>query len=273
MRSQWNIAIRKSNCNTLPWIAIAIAMRLQSSWKAAAMFCLPQSQKAIAMHHLQTAKAFVTSCELERATAKHLRVSQRWQCNSWTCIQASAMHSANLKEREWQSSRTRKSKKDGLPARECDQWRPQFSKSNCNAMPWLANVIAIRKWATKLCKPWRLAKEQITRSDCNGLCELQSDHHRCQSAALMETSQKKSSYETNSTINHLLAIVASTRQINVSVLTWVTKNSIQFFKPYCLPPSKVSCNILLIIVPYWTIGLLNYWQFSRFYTKSWFYSQ
>ena len=150
-------------------------------------------------------------------------------------------------------------------------------KSNCDAALTMsnksceiANAIAALcpRWATKLCKPWRVAKEQIARSTCNGLCELQSDHHRCQSAALMETSQKKSSYETNSTINHLLAIVASTRQINMSVLTWVIKNSVHFFKPYCLlwdtPQQSVmqyladNCTLL----DYWTIKL--YWQFLRF---------
>ena len=61
---------------------------------------------------------------------------------------------------------------------------------------------------------------------------------------------KKSSFEQNLTINHLLAIVASTRQINISVLTLVIKNSVHFLSLIAccgIPPSKVSCNILLII--------------------------
>ncbi len=110
-----------------------------------------------------------------------------------------------------------------------------------------------------------IAKKQ--KCHCNRPCKLHEQLWWLWSAATTATSQKKSSFEPNLTINHLLAIVASTRQVNMSVLTWVIKNLAHFLSLIAccgIPPRKVWCNILLIIVPYWTIRLLNYWQFSRF---------
>ena len=61
------------------------------------VFSFRESPNAIAMNCLQTAKAIVTICKLERATAKHRHVSQlRSRYNSRTCKEASARHLSYL---------------------------------------------------------------------------------------------------------------------------------------------------------------------------------